>query len=166
MLGVEPLVTILLYRGGSAFSLNQHRQSGTHENKKIRLGLAEIDFDDVTNSVCGIDQRPHVLLGLAKFDNPFPWYQYPRVERDRIHDDENFRPLALHHKRHVLRRKLNFLKPRLKGFQKFVKGIRQNDVNRLRYKMRADVRDETCRFVDSIVGNGGWRALQSLSTKR
>ena len=83
----------------------------------------EIDSDDVTDSVCGVDQRPHILLGLAKSDDPFPRYQYSRVGRDRIHDDENFGPPALLHESHVLGGRLDFLKPRLKGFHNSVKGI-------------------------------------------
>ena len=160
-------MAILLYRAGSAFSLNQqHRESGTHGDEEIRLGLVEIDSDDVTNSVRGVDQRPHVLLGLAKFDDPFPWYQYSRVGRDRIHDDENFGPPTLLRKSRVLGGRLDFLKTRLKGFQNSVKGIRRNDVNRLQCKMRANVCNETCRFVNGIVGDGGWRALQLLSTEK
>ena len=129
------------------------------------MDFIEIDSDDVTNSVCGVDQRPYVLLGLAKFNDPFPRYQYSRAGRNRVHDDENPGPLALLRKSYVPRRRLDFLEPRLKGFQNSVKGVRRNDVNGLQCKMRADVCDETCSFVDGIVGNGGWGAFQLLFAK-
>ena len=34
-----------------------------------------IDSGDMKNSVCGVNQSPHILLGLAKFDDLFPRYR-------------------------------------------------------------------------------------------
>lgn len=47
----------------------------TYGNEEIWLGLVEIDSYDLTNRVRGIDQRPHVLVALAKLDYSFPRYK-------------------------------------------------------------------------------------------
>lgn len=125
----------------------------THGDEEIWLGLVEINLNDLTDSVCGIHQRPHVLLAFAKLDDSLPRYQYPWTGRERIYDDDNPGSLSLLSKSYIIAGRLDLLEPCLKSPENSVKGVRRNNIDRLQYKVRVYTRDKTCRFVDSVVGD-------------
>jgi hypothetical protein len=153
-LRIQPFVAVLLNHDDSVLNLNQpYCKSETHGDEEIGLGLVEIDPDDLTDSVCGIDQRPHVLLAFAKLDDSLPRYQYSRIGRECVNDDYDLGSLPPLGKSYITVGRLNFLESCLKSPENLVKGIRRNDIDRLQCKMRVDTRDKTCRFVDGVVGD-------------
>ena len=50
-------------------------KNGTHRNEEVGLGFVEIDPQDLTDSVRGIDERPDLLVAFAKLDYSFPRHQ-------------------------------------------------------------------------------------------
>jgi len=103
----------------------------TYGNEEIGLGLVEIDPHDLADSVSSIDQRPHVLVALAKLDYSLPRHQQSRVGRERIYDDDDLGSFPLLGESHILGGRLNLLEHCSKDPENLVKCVRRTDVNRL-----------------------------------
>lgn len=139
------------------FSLSHpYHKNGTHRNPEIGLDLTEIYVHDLTESVCSIDQRPHILVAFAELDYPLPGHQKSRIRREGIYDNDYLRSFSLLRESHILGRRLNLVESCLEGLEDVVKRVGRNDFDSLQCDKRASIHDISCRFVDRAVGSVSW----------